>query len=481
MTEFLPVLAVFIPLLGGVLQFLMGPRAVPVWPMVVSGATTVCALALVGSVANQGDIQHMLGGWEAPLGIPLRVDGLAAVMLLLNNVVGGLVSLYALGAHGRSGAVNSHFWALWLLLWGSLNALFVSGDLFNLYVALELVSLSAIPLVLVAGPRKTVAAALNYLHFALFGSLVYLAGVGLTYAVAGSLDLTLIAGPLAEGGPAGHMAAACLIVGVLIKAAIVPFHIWLPAAHGNAPAAVSAVLSALVVKSCMYLLLRLWTEPLAGITVDAAAQLLGIIGAAAIGYGSVQAFRQERLKLVVAYSTVAQLGYMLLFFPMAVATAWEGAVYHGVAHGVAKAALFLAAGNVLLYVGHDRLRELRGLDRPLALSVFAFALAGVSIMGLPPSGGFIAKWLLLSAALETGQWWWALVLIVGGFLAAAYIFRVLRYAFLNAPGPTIEIEGPVPPRLMSWTALLLGVLSIVLGFTTAPILGLLGGLPGAAP
>lgn len=478
MTEFLPVIAVFVPFLAGILQFLFGARSVPWWPLLAVAATVVSSLWLVFAVAVGGEIGQPLGNWDAPLGIEVRVDGLAAVMVLLTTVVGALVSVHALSTFNRSHDNASHYWALWLLLWGSLNVLFVSGDLFNLYVALELVSLAAIPMVLLAGPAKTVGAALSYLHFALFGSLVYLAGVAITYGLAGSLDLRLVADALADGGFAGSVAAACLIVGVLIKAAIVPFHIWLPAAHGNAPAVVSAVLSALVVKACIYLLLRLWTEPLAGVADAYAGQFLGALGTAAILYGSIQACRQERLKLVVAYSTVAQLGYMLLFFPMATALAWEGAVYHGVAHGVAKAALFLAAGNVLAYVGHDRLRELRGLDRPLSVSLFAFALAGVSIMGLPPSGGFMAKWLLLSAALDSGQWWWAVVVLVGGLLAAIYIFRVLRFAFLKAPGPVIESPGPAPGPLMAWPAMALAILAIALGFTTAPLLDLLGGLPG---
>ncbi len=479
MTEHLPVLAVFLPLLGGVLQFLLGSRGLPVWPLAVAALTVGCVLLLVGAVGSNGSIEHAIGGWDPPLGIRLRADGLAAVMLLLTAVVGAAVSVYALGPHGKASPQATHFWALWLLLWGSLNALFLSADLFNIYVTLELVTLSAIPLVLLAGPGKTVAAALRYLQFALFGSLLYLLGVAITYGLAGSLDLALVGPALADGGLAAGLAAGCLIGGVLVKAAIVPCHVWLPPAHGNAPAAVSAVLSALVVKAAVYLLLRFWTEPLAGLSGTLVAQLLGALGAAAIFYGSIQAFRQERLKLVVAYSTVAQLGYMLLFFPLAVSQAWDGAVYHGLAHGVAKASLFLATGNVIAYVGHDRLRELRGLDRPLALSVFAFGLASVSIMGLPPSGGFVAKWLLLSAAVETGQWWWAVVLIIGGLLAAAYIIRVLRYAFLQAPGPAVDVQGPVPSAVMAWPATLLGLLAILMGFTAAPTLALLGGLPGA--
>ena len=477
MTEALPALLVFVPFLAGVLQFVADRRGIPVLPVLTTVVTAALTGWLIADVAANGSVEHFLGGWEPPLGIRLYADGLAAVMLLMTAVTGTMVSVYALASHGRHNPDGSHFWTLWLLLWGSLNALFLSGDLFNIYVTLELVSLAAIPLVLLAGARKTTDATLRYLLFALFGSLVYLAGVALVYGIAGTLDLSLAAEPMADSGFAGALAASCLLIGIMVKAALVPFHVWLPAAHGGAPAAASALLSALVVKAAVYLMLRLWTEPLAGLASAPAGQFLGALGAAAILYGSLRALVQERLKLVIAYSTIAQLGYMLLFFPMAVTLAWEGAVYHGLAHGVAKAALFLAAGNIIAYVGHDRLREITGLDRTLAISLFAFALAAVSIMGLPPSGGFIAKWLLLRAAVETGQWWWLVVLTVGGLLAAAYMFRVLRFAFLRSAGPTIDRQGPRPSMLMAWPTMVLALLAIALGLGAAPVLNLLGGLP----
>lgn len=477
MTEALPVLLVFVPFLAGLAQFALG-RAAPWSQQLLAGANLVLVLLVLSAVASRGPVIADLGGWGEPLAIHLQADGLATLMLLLTAVLAVAISLYAIPAFGRRTPVAWQFWTLWPLLLASLNALFLSRDLFNLYVTLELVTLAAIPLVLLAGPGKTVDAALRYLLYALLGSLIFLAGVALLYAQAGTLDLALLAGAVSSDGLGGPLAAALIVVGILIKGAILPFHIWLPAAHGGAPAAVSAILSALVVKAALYLLLRLWTGPLEPLVNDAAAQLLGVLGATAILFGSWQAFRQARLKLVVAYSTVAQLGYMLLFFPMAVTAAWQGAVYHGLAHGVAKAALFLAAGNILYYLGQDRLEALRGIDRPLAVSLLAFGLAGVSIMGLPPSGGFTAKWLLLSASLQTGQWWWTVVLLLGGLLAAGYIFRVLRLAFLQTEDPAPRRGGPVPGVLMAWTATALALLAIALGLLSAPLLELLGDMPG---
>lgn len=479
MTEALPVLVVVVPLLWGASQFLFGSMTQPVWPLLGAAVTTLLSVLLVRAVAVSGPLEHVLGGWAAPLGIRLAADGLSAVMILLATVTGALVSLHAAGLFAGQPDRGGRFWSLWLMLWGALNALFLSADLFNIYVALELVTLTAIPMVLLAGTAKAVTAALNYLLFALFGSLLYLAGVALIYGQTGTLDLALVAQRLDAGSGIAGLAGALMLGGVLVKAAILPFHVWLPPAHGSAPAPVSAVLSALVVKAAVYLLLRLWTGPLDALAAPVVGQSLGLLGAAAIFHGSIQAMRQERLKLVVAYSTVAQLGYMLLFFPLAGGLAWQGAVYHGLSHGLAKAAMFLAVGNMLYHLGHDRVSELRGMGQPLAMSLAAFGIAGISIMGLPPSGGFVGKWLLLRAALESGAWWWALVVIIGGLLAAGYMFRVLRYAFMEAhAGPSVDREPTPESPVMIWSAMVLAVLAVTLGFMGVPLLALLGSMPG---
>jgi formate hydrogenlyase subunit 3/multisubunit Na+/H+ antiporter MnhD subunit len=203
--------------------------------------------------------------------------------------------------------------------------------------------------------------------------------------------------------------------------------------------------------------------------------LLGALGAIAIFYGSWQAVYQSRLKLLIAYSTIAQLGYLLLLFPLAAEAAWNGAMLHALAHGFAKAALFLAAGNLLYVLGHDRIAELRGLGHPLTLNLLSFGLAGVSIMGLPPSGGFLAKWLLLQAALDSGQWWWVPVILIGGLLAALYTFQVLGYAFVPAAAPaTLQpLKVNTLPCSLQIVPLLLALISLLLGFAGIPLLALL--------
>jgi formate hydrogenlyase subunit 3/multisubunit Na+/H+ antiporter MnhD subunit len=275
-----------------------------------------------------------------------------------------------------------------------------------------------------------------------------------------------------SGLPATWAALGLMSAGLLLKTALFPLHFWLPPAHSNAPAPVSAALSALVIKGSFYLWLRLWLELFGGLGLGVET-LLGLLGAGAVLWGSLQALRQTRLKLLIAYSTVAQIGYLFLAFPLALggaATAWTGAIYLAVSHALAKAAMFLAAGNLLRFGGHDRIADLDRVVQRLPLSIAAFALAGVSIMGLPPSGGFIGKWLLLEAALSQGRWDWALVIILGGVLAATYVFKVLGYAFTQSETP--HRARPVP-AVMEWAAFGLAASAILLGLIVAPPLALL--------
>ena len=276
------------------------------------------------------------------------------------------------------------FWLLLLAVWGSLNLVFVSGDLFTLYVALELLTFSGVPLVCLDGRGETLRAALRYLLFALAGSLLYLLGAVLLYGGYGTLDIALLAGRI-QPEPIAWAAATLMTVGLLAKTALFPLHIWLPPAHAGAPAAASAVLSALVVKGSWFLVVRLWFDVMPGVVTLPAAQLLAGLGAAAIVVGSVVALRQERLKLLVAYSTIAQIGYLFLMFPLAFdasgSTLVHGAVLTGgllqaVAHATAKAGMFMAAGLVYAALGHDRIADLGGVARAMPVTVLAFAIVG---------------------------------------------------------------------------------------------------------
>ncbi len=455
------------------------------------------AAAVAHAVADAGVLTYHVGGWAPPLGIALRADGLSAAMLAVTSVVVTGAGLYALAdfgppRDGASGRAALAFWASLLGAWAALNLAFLSNDLFNLYVALELLTFAAVPLVSLDGRAATLQAALRYLLYALVGSVLYLLGAVLLYGAYGTLDMSLLAG-LVRPDRAAWVAAALMTAGLLAKTALFPLHLWLPPAHAGAPPAASAVLSALVVKGSFFIVLRLWFEALPGLANAAAMQFLGLLGAGAILFGSALALRQARLKLLVAYSTVAQIGYLFLVFPLAwdapagrlvAGTALAGGLWQAVSHALAKAAMFMAAGLIAVGLGHDRIAGLGGLARVRPVSLLAFALAGVSLLGLPPSGGFVAKWLLLSAAVTSGQWWWAAVIVAGGLLTGAYLVLVLMRA-LGEPEAGSAAARPVA-RWREAVPLVLALLAVLLGLSALLPSGVLalGGLSlptGAMP
>ena len=466
------VLVIALPLAGALAAFALRRFAVPIG-FAAGMATAAATLGLVARVALHGPAGHRVGGWEAPLGIGLAADGLSALMLAMTATIGLGVSVYARPYFAPSPDKACAFWPLLLLLWTSLNGLFQAQDIFNLYVTLELLGISAVALVALAGTGPALIGAMRYLLVSLSGSLAYLTGVALFYHAYGTLDLGLLAERNAGGLPVAVPLAA-MIAGMLLKTGLFPFHVWLPPAHGSARAPVSALLSALVVKASFYVLLRLWFtfQPEAG----GIAVLLGTLGSVAVFWGSLQALRQRRLKLLVAYSTAAQLGYLFLAFPLAggdPVLCWGGSIYLALSHALAKSAMFLAAGSIMMEEGHDDIDDLDRVVERMPLTLGAFALAGISLAGLPPSGGFVGKWMLLQSAMEQGMWHWALVLIAGGVLTAAYVFRVLGFAFTESDH---EHEEHAVPRTMQWTALALALGAVSLGFVAPWALPLLEGV-----
>jgi len=437
------------------------------------------AVVVAFGVGGAGELGYHVGGWAPPLGIALRADGLSAAMLLVTAIVASGAGIYALADFGppragRSGRTSLAFWASLLGAWAALNLAFLGNDLFNLYVALELLTFAAVPLVSLDGRAATLQAALRYLLYALVGSVLYLLGAVLLYGAYGTLDMNLLA-VAARPEPATWAAAALMTAGLFAKTALFPLHLWLPPAHAGAPPAASAVLSALVVKGSFFIVLRLWFEALPGLATAAAMQFIGLLGAGAILYGSALALRQQRLKLLVAYSTVAQIGYLFLVFPLAfdasagrlvAGAALTGGLLQAVSHALAKAAMFMSAGLIAVAFGHDRIAELGGLARARPASLLAFGLAGVSLVGLPPSGGFAAKWLLLSAAVSTGQWWWAAVIVIGGLLTGAYLVLVLMRALAEpaasaAPPQPVAAWREAVPLVLALLAVLMGLAGVL--------------------
>lgn len=474
-----------LPLVWGILSLLARQRDVP--GLTASGAflQLTASVALWWQVKSEGGYYYAVGDWPMPLGIGLRVDGLAVTFVLLTAVVAATCAVHArfyLAARTdlrTLPALQRYFWPLLWFMWAGLNSIWLSADLFNLYVGLELVALCAVGLVAITGEPRALASALRYLLAALTGSLAYLLGVALIYGGYGSLSIPELAGMIATGaiesGVTVSVALVMMATGLLFKTALFPLHSWLPPAHGGALPPVSALLSALVIKASFYILFRLWLD--LGFADSALANGLGVLGTLAIVWGSWKALHQKALKMVVAYSTVAQIGFFFLFFPLlagasveAAVLARDGIVLLVLAHALAKAAMFLAAGNIVASLGKDRVDDLLGISRFRPLSLFSFGLAGVTLMGLPPSGGFTAKWLMLQSALISGQWHWVMVIMLGSLGTAAYLFRIFHKAFREGPEEDVFNN---PPLAMEAVPIGLAVASVALGLVAVEVIALL--------
>ena len=470
-------LSILLPALGVLMSFLIGGRRAEWIALGLMPVQLAVAVAIAYLVWRSGEpIVYTLAGYAPPLGIALRADGFSAVMLVTAGLIAPAAGLFARTNFATpQGATEKRaplvFWTLLQGVQAGLSLLFLGGDLFNLYVGLELLTFAAVPLVCLDGRPETIAAALRYLLFALFGSVFYLLGVALLYGAYGTLDIVLLSERI-RAQPAVWLAAGLMTAGLLAKTALFPLHLWLPQAHANAPAPASAMLSGLVVKGSFFLVVRLWFDVLAPLPVVIPGVILAGLGSAAILFGSVLALRQERLKLLIAYSTVAQIGYLFLMFPLGhgpwAADAFAGGIMQALSHAFAKAAMFLSAGLVAESLGHDRIAGLGGAARAMPVTFLALGLGGLSLMGLPPSGGFAAKWLLMKASIEAGQWVWAVVMAGGGLLAGGYLYRVLAPRFL-ARAPELK---RAPARSRESVALALALVGAAARLRAAIVLRL---------
>lgn len=469
--DMLVVAAVILPLFALLPLFLLPARLAERLSLLVLLLTLLVVLAIAARVGDSGAaLVTFIGGWRPPLGVGLRADGFSAFMLVMTAVVLFATGLFAMTTPGRPKSGGERmppaFWMLLVSVFSALNLVFLAEDLFTLYVALELLTFAAVPLVCLDGKLVQVEAALRYLLFALFGSLLYLLGAVIIYGLYGTLDIILVA-RAASASPGFVLALAAMSAGMMAKAALFPLHLWLPPAHSGAPPAASALLSAVVIKAPIFLLVRFWLDLAPQDLAVAVAPVLAGLGAAAIVVGSLVALAQPRLKLLIAYSTAAQIGYLFLMFPLAAvaspwsALAWTGGALHLASHAFSKAAMFMAAGLIAEALGHDRISGLSGVGRAVPVALVAFGLGGLSLMGLPPAGGFIAKVMLLSAAVHLNAWWIAVVILAGGLLAGGYVLKVVVLALQRPAEPLVV--GPVA-RWREWVALALALVAVGFGF-----------------
>lgn len=470
---------VFLPLAVGALSAVLPRRAAATLTVIAAAATLMVAVLLGIAVLDAGPVRLEVAGWAPPVGILLAADGLSVVMIGLSAIAVLAAALVAAADDHFAG--GPAFWPLVGAAAAAVNGVFVARDVFTAFVLLELLTIASVALVALGGARSA-AAALRYLFVAVTGSLFFLLAVALTYGHTGTVDLARAAERADDTVIVGAI-IALTVVGMAAKTALFPLHSWLPVAHPAAPTAVSALLSALVIKASIVILWRIveYFGPLTDLAAPLATAV-GVAGAAAVLWGGVLALRRDRLKSIIAYSTVAQVGYMVLLVPLVFTAsdpqvAWIGGILITLAHGVAKAAMFLAAGALAAAAGTGRLDGLEGTISRMPWTVAAIGLAGVSLAGLPPTLGFVGKWMLVQASLDAGAWWWLALLLGGGLLTFAYTARMLRATF-NPPGDFSGArELTRPARTVAVVPLALAALSVVLGLIPWLLIDVLSAAP----
>ena len=439
----LPALLVVVPLLAApVCALVRSPAFAWGFATVVSAASFVVALALAATVADGSEIAYLLGGWAAPWGIEYRIDALNALVVVI--VAGAsTVSL----VHARLGVAREVrrervglFYTAWLLCLTGMLGIAITGDVFNVFVFLEIASLSTYVLVALGPTPAALLAAFRYLVLGSIGATFFLVGIGLLYMMTGTLNMADLAVRLDDVSHTRTVAAGAVFVvlGIGLKAAVFPLHAWLPAAYAQAPSSAAAFLAGTSTKVSIYVLARFLFD-LFG--VDLAFERLGFgvflvpLAIAGVLVGSAVAVFQGSLKRLLAWSSIAQLGYMVLGLGLGTAAGAAASVLHLFNHAVMKVALFLAAANLVYRVGSDALGNIAGLGRRMPWTMGALLVAAMSIVGVPLTAGFVSKWYLLRAALADGLWPIAVVVLASSLLAAVYMWRVVSAAFFTEARP----------------------------------------------
>ena len=461
----LPALQVVIPLVSApVCLLLRNPRHAWACALLVSWLVLAMALLLVQQVSLTGTISYPIGAWATPWGIEYRVDMAAALMILMIASIGAVVMPYAWRSilHELPTKHASIFYTCYLLCLTGLLGIVVTGDTFNLFVFLEISSLSSYVLISLGGSRRALTAAFQYLVMGTIGATFILIGIGLLYMMTGTLNMQDIARrlPVISGNHTVVTAFAFLTVGISIKLALVPLHLWLPNAYAYAPSVVTAFIAATSTKIAFYVLLR-FMYTLFGASFAFQNMPLSIIflalALAAMFAGSVAAIFQDNVKRLLAYSSVAQIGYMILGISFASATGLTAAILHLFNHALMKGALFLALGCVYYRFGSVNMEQMRGLGRSMPWTMAAFVIGGLSLIGVPLTVGFISKWYLVVAALELGWWPIAAAILLASLLAVVYIWRIVEAAYFQAPADSsnaVPREAPLSMLLPTWALII---------------------------
>ncbi len=453
----LPALQVVVPLLGAPFCFLLwrSPRLSWLLATLISWLTFAISIALLVTVNNSGTIEYAFGGWQAPWGIEYVVDQLNAFVLLIVSGIAAVVFPYSWISVQQEVELRqqSLFFTSMVLCLAGLLGITIAGDAFNLFVLLEISSLSTYTMISMGRDRRALTASFQYLIMGTIGATFIIIGVGILFMLTGSLNMQDLAQriPELDQSRALHVAFGFLITGIGLKLAMFPLHLWLPNAYAYAPSAASAFIASTATKVAVYVMVR-YLFSIFG--VNFSFQTIHIqwlfvpVSLFAILFTSIVALFQRDIKRMLAYSSVAQIGYMLLGIGLFNVTGLTATLLHLFNHALMKGALFLAMGAVCYRIGNTFIDSMQGLGKQMPWTMAAFVIGGLSIVGVPLTTGFISKWVLIQAAVERGWWPVIIVIVVASLIAMMYIWRVIEAVYLQSRPENAKNVSEAPLSLL---------------------------------
>ena len=466
MSEHLPVLQVVVPLLAAPLCiFVRNPRAAWGLAVAASWAVLVMALYLLAEVMATGVVSYAIGGWAPPVGIEYRVDIVNAWVLVIVATIAAAVAPYSMASVERE-VERRHiplFYAAYLLCLTGLLGIAVTGDVFNVFVFLEISSLSAYALISMGQHRRALTSAFRYLIMGSVGATFIVIGIGLLYVMTGTLNMADLAEllPAVWDSRTVKVAYGFLGVGFCLKLALFPLHLWLPNAYAFAPSPVTAFMASTATKVAVYMLLRFFLTIFGApfsFGVMALDRVLLPLALVAVCSMSLVAIFQIDVKRLLAYSSVAQIGYMILGLSFASVTGLTATLLHLFNHALMKGALFMALGCVVYRIGSVHIDAMAGLGKRMPFTMAAFVVGGLSLVGVPLTVGFVSKWYLILGALERGWWPVAVILLLTSLMALVYVWRVVESAyFREGPGGQEITEAPWRMLVPTWALVILNL------------------------
>ena len=479
MVDQLPAIIIVTPLIASFFIFFAGWWSIKsAFPLAVT-AMSICVISSVGilkSVIANGNISYWLGGWQPPWGIEYQIDHFNAIMLVLVSALGLLITIHSKKSVERElPEKTTLFWSLFILMITGLLGICITGDLFNLFVLLEVASLSGYALISM-GEKNAVYASFRYVIIGTIGASFYLLGVGYLYITTGSLNMADLSQLLPDlyNSKTVFVGFTFIIIGLGIKMAMFPLHGWLPDAYTHAPSAVSTSVAPLVTKVMAYALIRVMFTVFKAefpVSIVQVTDIMVWFGTLAIFLGALMALSQTDYKRMLSYIIIAEIGFIVGGIGVANATAVKGAVFHIVNDALMVACLFMVAGLVMYRTDGHRIADFKGIFKTMPITATVLTVGALAVIGVPPTCGFFSKWYLLLGGIEAGQWGFVIALLACTLINVALFFRIIDkglYVHSHNEGRVITEPSNKPfigevPLSMMLPAIILAIAIFLVG------------------